>query len=113
VNKLEDDFVAYVGDESIHDGTVISVHRANDRAEVVLATQNGRSVRCVFEGVENVTTNSPEGMTVYALSEVRTTDPALRKFIFVNSRADEGTAEAASVLEITARSMSSSREDSE
>jgi hypothetical protein len=82
-----------VGDPDLHDGEVVAVfHRGSDvRVEVQGAS--GRSYEIAFSGVESLTQRRPEGMRIYALSEMRGAPP-LRRFVFANwDEADEAALE--------------------
>jgi hypothetical protein len=86
----DSEFVAYVGIPDIHDGVVLraSVEEREKKAEVIIKGDSGCEHAIVFEGVAEVKMNAPEGMVLYALSEMRTTPP-LRRFEFVNSNDDD------------------------
>src|SRR5260370_31594786 len=77
-------FVGYVGSPDFHDGVVLRVAVEGKTAEVVVEGLSGREHIVLFEGVDEVKMNAPEGMVLYSLSEMRATPP-LRKFVFTNS----------------------------
>lgn len=79
----ENEFVAYVGDPDIHDGSIESVEHKRDRVRVIVRGASGRRLAIDFEGVAEVRSKNPEGMVLYSLSEMRTPAP-LRRFVFVN-----------------------------
>jgi len=89
VQKLgtNSDFIGYVGIPDFHDGIVLRVSVEGKTAEVVIKGFSGNEHRIVFEGVEKVEMNAPEGMTLYALNEMKGLPP-LRKFVFTNSDED-------------------------
>ena len=51
--------------------------------DVLLEAEDGHRIRIHFSGVANVVANRPEGMTLYALTELKAQAP-LRRFSFVN-----------------------------
>ena len=96
------EFVAYVGDADIHDGTIVDIQRQGDRIGVVIqgaGWQRPSGCRFVVEflGVQSVKSNRPIGMTLYSLSEMKSDSP-FRRFVFANWH-DEDDAS----LEIVAR----------
>ena len=80
----ETEFIAYVGIADIHDGTVLRVSAEGETAEVVIEGCSGREHSILFDGVDHVEMNEPEGMLLYSLSEMRA-EPPLRKFVFTNN----------------------------
>ena len=94
------EFIGYVGDADFHDGHVVTVVREGDTARVRLRGVSGREFVVEFRGVQAVRSKQPEGMMIYALSEMRASPP-LRLFVFGNW--DE---EDTSLLEIEAESFS-------
>ena len=91
------EFVAYVGPEDIHDSTIASVTRQGDSVRVDLRTFDAQPLSLTFHRVASVTSQQPEGMFVYALTELASPRPPLRRFLFASS--DE---ESASALELLA-----------
>lgn len=83
----ETEFVGYVGIADIHDGTVMDIGEGKT-VEVVLEGYSGHEHAILFDGVDQVEMNEPEGMLLYSLSEMRT-KPPLRKFVFMNSSEDD------------------------
>jgi hypothetical protein len=77
------EFVGYVGIPDFHDGTIKSVRREVDQVWVVIRGATGREYTVAFSGVESLNSASPEGMTIYSISEMRAADP-LRLFAFAN-----------------------------
>lgn len=82
------EFIAYVGPANIHDSTVVSVVRQGDSARVALRTLDGQSLSVTFHGVASLESQQSEGMFVYALSELTSPKPSLRRFVFANSDED-------------------------
>jgi hypothetical protein len=82
------DFIAYVGIADIHDGSVLHVSAEGSTAEVVIEGYSGCQHTILFEGVEEVEMNEPEGMLLYSLSEMRA-KPPLRRFEFTNNNEDD------------------------
>ena len=82
-----EEFVAYVGVPDIHDGTILRVSVDGKTAEVILEGYSSREHAVVFEGVQELEMNEPEGMLLYSLSEMRATPP-FRKFVFTNNEED-------------------------
>jgi|SRR6476660_9781316 len=81
----DEGFIGYVGIADLHDAVVLRVSVQDKKAEVAVRGYSGREHVIVFEGVDQVEQNAPEGMLLYSLSEMRT-QPPLRKFVFVNSQ---------------------------
>lgn len=86
MNQAE--FIGYVGIADIHDGTVVRVSVEGVTAEVVIKGYSGGEHSLLFDGVDEVEMNEPEGMLLYAISEVRARSP-LRRFVFLNSHEDD------------------------
>jgi hypothetical protein len=76
-------FVGYVGDADFHDGTVLAVEQQYGMARVRVRGASGKVLVVEFRGVRAVRANQPEGMMLYALSELRGELP-LRRFAFAN-----------------------------
>jgi hypothetical protein len=81
------EFARYVGSPDFHDGLVLRVSVEGNTAEVVVEGYSGREYVVLFEGVDEVELNEPEGMLLYSLSEMRASPP-LRKFVFANNDED-------------------------
>jgi hypothetical protein len=81
------DFVGYVGLPDFHDGVVLRVSLEGKTVEVVVQGYSGREHVVLFEGVQAVEMNQPEGMLLYSLSEMWASPP-LRKFVFANNEED-------------------------
>ena len=83
------DFVADVGGEDLHGGTILSVRAQGDVARVLLRGLSGRRYEVRFDGVESVWSNRPEWMMIGALAEMRAAPPH-RRFRFANLHAEDG-----------------------
>ena len=81
------DFVAYVGPDYIHDSTIVSIERTDGVVTVHLRDLDGREFSLEFLGVDSVSSEQPENMFLYALTEMRHPLP-LRRFAFANSDDD-------------------------
>ena len=77
-------FVAYVGSPDFHDGFVRRVSVEGKTVEVVIEGYSGSEYVVLFEGVDEIEQNVPEGMELYSLSEMSATPP-FRKFVFANN----------------------------
>jgi hypothetical protein len=95
-----EEFVGYVGDPDFHDGHVVAVNRDGNMARVRVRGASGREFIVDFHGVQTVHSKQPEGMMIYALSEMRAVSP-LRLFVFANWDED-----SESFLEIEAERLS-------
>ena len=100
-------FKAYVGDPDFHDGAIVQVRRESHELVVEIEGYSGAHYSVRFSGVKSVKSHRPEGMVLYALSEMEDEAPS-RSFHFANSRQpdEEG---GDSVLEITAQNCSVER----
>jgi hypothetical protein len=78
-----DEFIGYVGDPDFHDGAVLHVVAEGNQARVVVRGASGHQYAVEFHGVKVVRSKRAEGMTLYALSEMRTRAFA-RRFVFSN-----------------------------
>lgn len=76
-------FIGYVGDADFHDGAVVAVEQQHGIARVRVRGASGKVFVVDFGGVRAVRANQPEGMVLYALSELRG-EPPLRRFAFAN-----------------------------
>ncbi len=76
-------FVGYVGDADFHDGSVLEIEQQGATAHVRVQGASGRVFVVDFGGVHAVRANRPEGMLLYALSEL-SCEPPLRRFVFAN-----------------------------
>jgi hypothetical protein len=83
-----DHVVSYVGDSDFHDGGIVSVVADGNLAPVVVRGASGNEYAVEFYGVKKVQSNRPEGMMLYALTEMRT-DTSARRFVFSNWEYDD------------------------
>jgi hypothetical protein len=97
-------FVGYVGDPDFHDGSILTVDRRGDVVRVRVRGASGKTFIVHFSAVGAVRANQPEGMLLYALSEI-TCKPPLRRFVFANWDED-----SKAHLEVDAASFSISTE---
>jgi len=79
----ESELVGYVGPPQLHDGRILRFSHWGSVASVLVEGDDGRQFTLEFEGVEQVEADRPEGMVLYALSEMTTRSP-LRRFVFAN-----------------------------
>ena len=97
-------FVGYVGDPDFHDGTIEGIVRDSDRLLVTVRAYSGARFHVEFVDVELVSSTEPEGMTIYAFSEM-SAEPPLRRFVFANSfEPDEESGRRS--LEVACRDLS-------
>jgi hypothetical protein len=75
--------IAYVGPSELHDGHVLRVDRADDRATVHVRGADGREIALEFTGVTALSATRPEGMLLHGLAELRGADTR-RRFFFAN-----------------------------
>lgn len=95
----ETTFVSYVGVADFHDGSVLAVEHQGTTCHVRVRGASGKLFVVEFGGVGAVRANQPEGMVLYALSEL-SGEPPLRRFAFANWDDD-----SPSYLEIDAESI--------
>jgi len=81
-------FVGYVKDADYHDATILSVERMADVVLVRVCGYDEKIFISEFSGVRAVRATRPDGMLLYALSEMRG-QPPLRRFVFVNWHEDD------------------------
>jgi len=77
-------FIGYVGEPDFHDGSVLTVEQTEDSVRVRVRGASGKTFVAEFTGVRDVRSSRPEGMLLYALSELRG-QPPFRRFVFANS----------------------------
>ena len=94
---MDADFVAYVGPTGLHDGQVLRVQSEQDTYTVWVESESGRHFAIKFSQVLRTAVDSPQGMMLYALCEMRY-KPPFRRFVFGNAD-PEDTAK----LEVIAR----------
>ena len=88
INRLglpmpDSSFIRYVGEADFHDGSIVSVEQHEENVRVRVRGASGKVFVVDFSGVREVRANEPEGMMLYALSEM-TSQPPLRRFVFAN-----------------------------
>jgi hypothetical protein len=76
-------FVGYLGDADFHDGSIVSVEQHDGTVSVRIRGVSGKLFVLDFSGVAEVRAVEPEGMILYALSEM-SCRPPLRRFVFAN-----------------------------
>ena len=76
-------FVGYVGDADFHDGSILGVEHQGSEVRIRVRGASGRVFVVGFGGVDALRPNRPEGMILYALSEL-CGEPPLRRFAFTN-----------------------------
>ncbi len=76
-------FVGYIGHAEFHDGSIVAVDQQVGEASVRVRGASGTVFVVDFGGVRAVRANQPEGMMLYALSEL-SGEPPLRRFAFAN-----------------------------
>ena len=92
-------FVGYVKDADYHDATILSVEQTGDVVRVRVCGYDEKIFVSEFSGVQAVRATRPEGMMLYALSEMSSAPP-LRRFVFTNWHDDDDAA-----LEIDAETL--------
>jgi hypothetical protein len=83
MSMSNEEFIGYLGDPDFHDGHVVTVSHEGDTTCVRLRGASGREFVVEFCGVRAMRSKQPEGMMIYALSEMRAPSP-LRLFVFAN-----------------------------
>lgn len=96
---MDNQFIAYVGDDRVHDSNITSTHWENNNFSVSLRGYEGELVVLTFCDVQTIHSNKPIGMVLYAVSVMKESEP-FRKFIFTNG--DELDSAA---LEVVAKSI--------
>jgi hypothetical protein len=76
-------FVSYAGVPDFHDGSIVTVERQGEVVRVRVRGGSGKVFVVVFNGVFALRANHPEGMMLYAMTELRI-EPPLRRFVFAN-----------------------------
>ena len=95
------EFVGYIPEPDVHDGTILRVHQDGASAGVLVKASDGHLYPFKFEGVQSLKSFEAEGMMLYSLTEM-TAVPPLRRFVFTNW--DE---EADGVLDLVALDFTS------
>jgi hypothetical protein len=80
-------FVEFNAHGDFHDGSVVSVEQQFGKASVRVRGASDKMFVVDFGGVRAVRANQPEGMMLYALSEL-SGEPPLRRFAFANWHED-------------------------
>ncbi len=75
--------VAYVGEPDFHDGSILALERQGSAVRVRVRGASGKVFVVAFSGVLAVRDKSPEGMRLYALTELHG-EPPVRRFVFAN-----------------------------
>jgi hypothetical protein len=94
----ESDFIRYVGNEDIHDGTIKRVTHVNDTVQVVVRGKSTGAWEVVFHQVQSIDQHRAEGMLLYAIAEMRANDP-FRRYSFASWDEDDDAR-----LDVVARS---------
>lgn len=77
------DFIDYIGDYRVHDGRIAKVITDGDKVRVTIKSIDGEDLWFEFYEVKTIEGINPEGMLLYAVSEVKTEEP-FRTFYFIN-----------------------------
>ena len=93
------DFIGYLNDPDIHDGTILKVQQSDTQVRVLVRSYEGQLYVYEFDQVESVKSVVPEGMMLYSLTEMLTAEP-FRRFVFTNW--DE---EGEGILEVVAQQI--------
>jgi hypothetical protein len=94
----------YVGNPDFHDGQILARPHVGDRVEVTVKGYSGKQYIVRFEGVALVESESPEGMTLYALGEGEPDEKSLQQYHFINEFVDDPEGEKSqSYLRIVAK----------
>jgi len=102
--RIEQKFVANIGDPDFHDGAIKKVSQEADQLRVEVEGYSGANFLVRFVGVESVVSHKPESLIIYALVDMEA-PPPLHRFVFVNSyEPDDKGGDAA--LQVTARDFS-------
>jgi hypothetical protein len=86
--KADPRFVGYIASEHTHDAKIGDLSRRGGELCVHFMSAAERKIRITFGGVALVSSECPEGMIIYSISEMEAED-SLRCFVFVNT--DEGS----------------------
>lgn len=76
--------IRYVGSSDLHDGHVLDVSNLQEAVTVRVEGDTGIGYLVHFRGVRSVSSQSPQGMMLYALTECDTATAGLYRFTFVN-----------------------------
>ena len=95
------EFVGYITEPDVHDGTILRIHHNGASARVLVKAYDGRLYAFTFSGVQSLKSVEAEGMMLYSLTEM-TAVPPLRRFVFTN-----WNEEAEGVLDLVALEITS------
>ncbi|MCY6372200.1 hypothetical protein [Clostridium ganghwense] len=84
----EESFVRYIGDYRVHDSRIKAIESDQNTLQVSLRSEDNEIIIVKFVGVKSVSSNRPEGMILYSISEMKEQSP-FRKFVFVNWNDDD------------------------
>ena len=85
---MDADFVAYIGPAGLHDGQILRVQSEQETYTVWIESESGRHFAIKFSRVLRTVVDSPVGMMLYALCEMRY-KPPYRRFVFGNADAED------------------------
>jgi hypothetical protein len=85
---VSDSSVVHLGPADFHDGSIEGVRQSADRVRVTVRGESGQRYLVTFTGVTALHAVRPEGMLLYALTEIPTVD-AVRRFSFTNWEDDD------------------------
>jgi hypothetical protein len=83
----ESSFIGYVGEADFHDGSILAVEQQDGTVRVRVRGASGKVFVVDFSEVRAVRSQHPEGMLLYALSEM-SCQPPIRRFVFAKWDAD-------------------------
>lgn len=89
-------FIKYIGDYRLHDCIIVEVKTEEDTTNVIVKSCEKEFIVLEFTGTKSLKHNRPEGMILYAISEM-SEQSHYHKFVFVNSDEEDDA-----YLEITA-----------
>lgn len=81
-------FIGYVEGADYHDAVVLGIEKIGDVVRVRVRSYDGKVSVSEFSGVQTVRAKRPDGMLLYALSEM-CGEPPLRSFVFTNWHEDD------------------------
>src|SRR5271170_159117 len=67
-------FAGYVGGPQLHDASVVRLDSDGKDIHVLIKSLDGGMFRISFLGVQEVSSNRPEGMMLYALVEIKASE---------------------------------------
>lgn len=97
------ELLKYIGPQYFHDASIVRIDRSEQDLDVILKVEGNCNFRIRFFNVQQVQSNRPEGMVLYAVAELRASKPG-RCFSFINwhEKDDAG-------LEITATNYATAK----